>query len=157
MPPRVLCRNFLLLGLSLSLLCSLSCSSGQRKLYPVRGTVLCDGKPAEGAEVALYALDTSQPMQQVPRGRVQADGSFVIGTYVPADGAPAGDYKVIIVWLPPNAVDRVMETGSYPNLLPAIYSDMKTTPLTLQVKEGPNHVPAYELPGAPATGKGARR
>src|SRR5262245_35874294 len=152
MPPRVLCRNFLLLDLSLSLLCSLSCSSGQRKVYPVRGTVLCDGKPAEGAEVALSALDASQPMKEVPRGRVKADGSFAIGTYAPEDGAPAGEYKVLILWLPPDAGENFMKTGRYPNKLPDEYGNPMTTPFKVQVKEGPNDLPPYEL----STKKGAR-
>src|SRR5262245_12192918 len=95
-------RNLLLLGLSLALLSSLSCGSGKRKLYPVRGKVLCDGQPTDGALITLRALDASQPFDKLPSARVKADGTFAIGTYDPEDGAPPGEYKVSIFWLPPD-------------------------------------------------------
>jgi hypothetical protein len=156
MRPRVPQRGFLLLGLGLALLCCLACSSGKRKLYPVRGKVLCDGAPAEDALVTLHALDASQPMSQVPTGRVQADGSFAIGTYEPEDGAPPGEYKVILIWLPPDALARISPTGRLPNKLPDLYSDAKTTPLKIHVAEGPNDLPPYNLP-SPGSPKGGRR
>lgn len=148
-------RGFLLLGVSLVLLCCVSCGS-KRKLYPVRGQVMCDGQPAEGAIVTLHALDASQPMQEVPSSRVKADGSFTIGTYEPEDGAPPGDYKVIIIWLPPDALARMSPDGRLPNKLPDLYSDAKTTPLKIHVDEGPNDLPPYDLP-SPGNPKGARR
>jgi hypothetical protein len=156
MQPRITRRTFLLLGVSLALLCCISCSSGKRKLYPVRGKVLCEGKPAEDAIVTLHALDASQPMAQVSSGRVKADGSFAIGTYDPEDGAPPGDYKVIIIWLPPNALARISPDGRLPNNLPDLYSDAKTTPLKIQVNEGPNDLPPYDLPSS-GSFKGGRR
>ena len=156
MPPRVTHRSYLLLGLSLALLCCLACGPGKRKLYPVRGKVLCEGVPAEGAIVTLHALDASQPMDQVPSARVQADGSFAIGTYEPADGAPPGDYKGIIIWLPPDALARISPTGRLPNKLPDLYSDAKTTPLNIHVNEGPNDLPPYDLPSS-GSPKGGRR
>ena len=33
-----------------------------------------------------------------PRATVQADGTFKLGTYDGADGAPEGDYKVTVEW-----------------------------------------------------------
>ena len=54
-------------------------------------------KPAAGAEVTLVPTDptlaSSLPMQ--PHAEVGPDGSFVIATYATADGAPAGDYKLV--------------------------------------------------------------
>jgi hypothetical protein len=155
-PSRGTRRRFLLIGLSLALLCGLACSSGKRKLYPVRGKVLCEGEPAEDAIVTLHALDASQPMAQVPSGRVKADGSFALGTYEPNDGAPPGEYKVIIIWLPPDALARISPTGRLPNKLPDLYSDAKTTPLKIQVAEGPNDLPPYDLPSS-GLPKGGRR
>jgi hypothetical protein len=149
-------RGFLLLGLGLAMLFCLACGSGKRKLYPVRGKVVCDGKPAEDAIVTLHALDASQPMAQVPTGRVKADGSFAIGTYEPEDGAPPGDYKVIIIWLPPDALARISPDGRLPNKLPDLYSDAKTTPLKIHVDEGPNELPPYDLPSS-GSSKGGRR
>ena len=148
MRPSLTLRGSLLLGLSLALLCSLSCSSGKRKLYPVRGKVLCDGQPAEGAIVALHALDASQPMKELPTSRVKADGTFSIGTYDPEDGAPPGDYKVIILWLPPDAEAQMIKTGKYPNKLPERYGDPKTSSLKIQVNEGTNEVHVFDLHSA---------
>lgn len=148
-------RTVLLVGVSLVLLCCASCGS-KRKLYPVRGKVFCDGQPAEDAIVTLHALDASQPMKEVPSGRVKADGSFAIGTYEPEDGAPPGEYKVIIIWLPPDALARVSPTGKLPNKLPDLYSDAKTTPLKVRVNEGSNDLPPYDLPSLGSL-KGTRR
>jgi hypothetical protein len=93
-------------------------------------------------------------MKEFPRGRVKADGSFAIGTYGPDDGAPPGEYKVVIVWLPPNADERpLLPSGRHPNKLPDLYSSATTTPLKVQVKEDPNDLPPYQLRGA----KEARR
>lgn len=132
-------------GLSLALLACLACGGTQRKLYPVRGKVLVDGKPAEGAVVALYAQDTSQPMAQFPRGHVKADGSFTIGTYDSGDGAPPGDYKVAIVWMDEDP--EILPNGRFATKLPDKYSNATTTPLSVQVREGPNDLAAYELKG----------
>jgi hypothetical protein len=150
---RITLRRYLLLGLGLLLLFCLACSSGKRKLYPVRGKVLCDGQPAEGAVIALHPLDASKPAQEGPTSRVKADGSFSIGTVDPEDGAPPGEYKVVILWLTADAELQLIKTGRYPNKLPEMYGDAKTTPLRIQVKEGLNDVPPFELQSA----KGARK
>src|SRR5207247_5472278 len=122
-------RGVLRLSLSLTLLFCVACGSAKRKLYPVRGKVLCDGQPTEGALITLRALDASQPFDKLPSARVKADGSFSIGTYDPEDGAPPGDYKVSIFWLPPDFELQLIKTGKYPNRLPELYSDAKTSPL----------------------------
>jgi hypothetical protein len=144
MQPPVTRRGFLLLGGSLGLLCGISCGPRRRKLYPVRGKVLFEGQPAEGALVTLHALDASDPMEVAPRAYVQAGGSFAIGTYASGDGAPAGEYKVSVVWLPPDARERAL-SGSFPTKLPASYSDPKTSGLRGEVKEQPNEWPAFQL------------
>src|SRR5207237_1030680 len=112
------------------------------------GKVLCDGQPTEGALITLRELDASQPMKELPRARVKADGTFSIGTYDPEDGAPPGEYKVSILWLPPDFEAQVFKTGKYPNKLPELYSDAKASPLKIQVNEAPNEVPAFELRSA---------
>lgn len=144
MQPSVTRRGVLLVGASLALLTPLSCSSSRRKLYPVRGKVLFDGKPAEGALVTLYARDNSDPMEVAPRGHVKTDGSFTVGTFKPEDGAPAGEYKVTVMWFPPDARERLQD-GRLPNKLPPAYSDPSTSGLRIQVKEEANDVPPFQL------------
>jgi hypothetical protein len=124
-PSWITLRSLFLAGLCLLLILVSACSSGKRKLYPVRGSVLLDGKPAEGAAVALHALDASDPMKEFPQGLVKADGSFALGTYVPGDGAPAGEYKVILSWVPEDG--PLLPNGRFFNKLPDRYSDWKTT------------------------------
>ncbi len=143
-------RRLILLGLCVALLATMSCSSGKRKLFPVRGKVLCDGKPTDGALITLRALDTAQPFDKTPSARVKGDGTFAIGTYDPEDGAPPGEYKVSIFWFPPDFEAQAMRTGRYPNRLPDVYGDAMKSPLKIEVKEGPNDVPTYELSSAKA-------
>src|SRR5262245_61947820 len=136
MPSRMTCRLLSRLGATLLLLSPLSCgsSTAQKKLFPVRGTVLLDGKPAEGALVTLQPTDASVGTAIAPRGQVQADGSFAIATYKPGDGAPTGEYKVTILWYPADARQRLMEGKPLGNKFPSQYGDAKTSPLTGTVR-----------------------
>ena len=67
-------------------------------LYPVRGKVLYKGEPAAGADVVFCLKgDTSKdPLR--PTGKVRSDGSFLLSTFRADDGAPAGDYAVLVRW-----------------------------------------------------------
>ena len=141
----VVARGCLWLSVSLVLLACVACSGEKRKLYPVRGKVLFDGKPAEGALVTLQALDNSSQMSAYPRAQVKPDGSFSIATYQLEDGAQPGDYKVVIMWMPENARQLLMEGKLLVNKLPPQYADAKTTPLEVHVKEGPNDLSPFEL------------
>jgi hypothetical protein len=67
----------------------------------------------------------------------EADGSFVLSTYGPFDGAQAGEYTVTVELRKP-LVDADGKPGK--NLLPERYAKADTSPLTAQVKEGGNVV-----------------
>lgn len=144
-------RSVALFGGILVMLLLTSCSTedaNKIKLYPVRGKVLLNDKPPEGAKVILYVVDRSGELgklSQPPSAQVKADGSFSVGTYGPEDGAPAGKYQVGIEWFPPDARARMEEASAVTNLLPSIYSDPKTSRLEIDVKEGPNDVPVFQL------------
>src|SRR5947209_4912719 len=75
-----------------------SCGGQQVKLYPVRGSVLFNGKPAPGATVVFHRVggaDAKTADQALlPMGTVQDDGSFRLVTHPLGDGAPAGEYQV---------------------------------------------------------------
>src|SRR5262245_11865951 len=77
------------------------CSSGSERVpvFPVRGQVFYQSKPAVGAVVILNPQDASlgERLPMRPNGKVEADGSFQITTYETNDGAPAGEYKVTIL------------------------------------------------------------
>jgi hypothetical protein len=92
-------------GLVLGLLLCPACQKGSQ-YYPVRGRVLVGGKPAEGALVVFHAAEDSELRALKPSARVEADGSFTLRSYdpqlcpTPADGAPAGEYRVRVSWIP---------------------------------------------------------
>jgi hypothetical protein len=67
-------------------------------LYAVRGKVLYKGEPAAGADV-VFQLKNDQSKDPVrPTGKVRPDGTFLLTSFRPDDGAPAGDFNVLIRW-----------------------------------------------------------
>ena len=123
-----------------ALLCS-SCG-GKRKLYPVRGQVFYMGQPAAGALVVFHPADGKDLQAPKPSGQVGADGSFTLSTFAPNDGAPAGPYKVAIVWV---SGDKIDENGELPNRLPPQYANVETSGLQAEVKEGPTDLQPFQL------------
>ena len=69
------------------------------------GSVCCRKKPLVGAMVTLHPLEAAGSQDAwpfgFPRAIVQADGTFVASTYAESDGAPAGNYAVLIQLLAP--------------------------------------------------------
>lgn len=127
-----------------SALCLCAACNSKAQLYPVQGKVFFADKPAEGALVVFHPADDAQPRALRPSGQVNAQGSFVLGTYAPGDGAPAGEYLVAIVWLG----DRKKmnpETGDVPNKLPERYGNPETSQLRASVKSGPTELEPFKL------------
>ena len=57
--------------------------------YKIRGKVLSHGEPAAGAIVVLHPLNKAGAVSPYPpRGVVEKDGTFVIGSRMKDDGAP---------------------------------------------------------------------
>ncbi len=99
--------------------------------FPVQGRIMFDGKPVAGAVVTLHS--EVRGTRGRPDGWTDQNGNFAVSTYRANDGAPAGDYIVTVVWRKRN------DDGTLgPNQLPESYSDEKTTPLRLAVREGSN-------------------
>ena len=69
------------------LLTGCSGSDGRTPVYPVKGSVFYEGRPAAGALVTLHPLTPQPAGTPLPRARVGADGSFVLTTHVNGDGA----------------------------------------------------------------------
>jgi hypothetical protein len=122
-------------------LSSTSCAKSGPKLYPVRGKVLYLDKAPEGATV-VFQLTGNAPDAPKPTGVVAADGTFSLKTHPHGEGAPAGEYGVLITWLPPDARsawDNVV------NKLPARYADPTSPRLKATVKEGSNDLETFKL------------
>jgi hypothetical protein len=73
------------------------CFSGDQPAYPVEFKVFVKGKPAVGATVVLHpAGNLENPIK--PSGKVDDTGTVRLSSFGEGDGAPAGDYRVTIVW-----------------------------------------------------------
>jgi len=122
------------------LLALTGCSSGV-KLTPVKGTVLYGDKPAEGATVVFHPKGGGQGTP-TPSGTVQADGSFTLRTHPHGDGAPPGEYVVLVTLYPPDA--RQQENPV--NKLPARFANPDQTPLRATVQDGATELEPFKIP-----------
>lgn len=127
--------------------CSASSTSEPISLNPVRGQILVNGKPAVGAIVNFYAT-SGDAVNVQPHAVAGADGSFVLSTYKPDDGAPVGDYQVSVLWrvnpdgtpVPPHD-----DESQVPDRLKDRYSDPTKSGLTAKVVAGENTLTPYNL------------
>jgi hypothetical protein len=117
-----------------------ACGGGGTKLYPVRGKVLYLDQPAEGAVVVFQPVN-SGPDSLTPSGIVGADGTFSLRTHPHGDGAPTGEYVVLVTWLPPNA----REQENPKNKLPPKFASPTDSPLKATVKAGTNELAPFML------------
>jgi hypothetical protein len=108
----------------------------RRPTHPVRGRILFESTPLANAYVVL---NSTSKETRPPRADAftAADGTFSLSTYTANDGAPAGDYKVTVVWRKPFFT---AEGKLGPNLLPARYASAETSGLTFTVKRGENRL-----------------
>ncbi len=76
------------------------CGSDRLATVPVRGEVVVDGKPVAGVQVVLHPIGSEDPRLEKlrPTGRTAADGTYQIGTYEMADGAPLAEYRITAEW-----------------------------------------------------------
>ena len=137
-------------GLPLGLLVlALGCvaeDSDRLEVYPVTGEVFVKGQPAEGASVIFYSQSPAPEGKKmpVPAGVTDANGEFQLTSYETEDGAPAGDYRVAIIWNepPPPDFSGVFEPK---DRLGGRYASPDTSKLTATVEEGPTEVPPFQL------------
>jgi hypothetical protein len=119
--------------------------SGRVATYPVSGTVMfADGHPVASGVIEFRSPDTGV----TARAKLVADGTFELGTFDDADGAPAGKYQVVIVQFfttPPRGHvhghanhdhDEAEHDHSHHHdaRIAAKYSKYSTTPLRAEVR-----------------------
>jgi hypothetical protein len=132
-------------ALALTGLCFACAQKDQRKpVFPVRGKVLYNGKPAAGAFVVFHPLSPSGADVPRPRAHAAEDGTYHLTTHLTNDGAPAGEYAVTVTWPgpPPKGADREDEG---PDRLQGRYANPKTSGLRADVKDGGNEIPPFTL------------
>jgi len=119
------------------------CGDDRPDLYPISGRVTVDGTPARGAYVTLHP-EKRQPLgTPKPFGRADAAGQFELTTYSTADGVPAGDYRVTVVW-PENPDAR----GPSPDRLSGHYANPSGTSLSVTIQEGMTELAPFRLEGS---------
>lgn len=87
-------RHLRLGALALVALAGLIGCGGRGKLVKVEGKVTLNGAPVKGAQVTLIPVSGEG---EKPSGFTGDDGTFRLSTFSSNDGAPPGDYKVIVV------------------------------------------------------------
>jgi hypothetical protein len=134
-------RFLAILPLSFTLV---GCGPRETPTHPVAGKVVVDGKPAAGVQVAFVPLAKPSDIEANPTATTGKDGAFKLTTRAKDDGAPAGEYKVVLSW---TVQDGPNEDPRIRKLLPDQYAAAGSTPLKATVQAGPNDVPVFDLKG----------
>lgn len=140
--------------LTLSLIASaLLCGCGKatpQKTYRVGGDLLVKGQPAAGARLTLQpaaAPDLKLWPMGFPTAIVQPDGKFWFTCYSANDGAPEGEYKLLVTWVEGDEIPSDDQTApAKPNRVDAKYAKPETTPLSVTVEKKTNQIPRIEIP-----------
>jgi hypothetical protein len=123
--------------------CGKSAEQPWEKVYPAIGTVKFKGKKLGGAVVTLVPLDKEVPSSVRPTATTDEDGVFQLGTYSLADGAPAGDYKAVVMHYP--IVGSKENPSAGRNDLPRKYSTADSSDLKVTIDEADGDLPTLEL------------
>jgi hypothetical protein len=137
--------SFTIYGLLLvAPLLTVGCSSEKKvPVFPVSGKISYEGQVPAGAQVVLHPQGHTLPPDVVATGNVQPDGTFKIGVYDAADGAPAGDYVATVQWF--KVVEQEGGGARGPNVIPEKYSKPDQSPLRISVKSGANEIPPVNI------------
>jgi hypothetical protein len=112
---------------------------------PVRGVVHYKGAPAPGIRVTFHPQGKSAEMKFVPTGETGPDGSFVLSTGAPSNGAPPGSYVVTFEKreIAPPASTNYIETEI--DAFQGKYSDPAQSKWNVTIKRGENTLAPFEL------------
>jgi len=122
-----------------------SCGSSNN-LYPVSGKVLYKGQPAVNATVFLRRQGASALSQQAIMGIVQEDGSFTLVCESLGNGAPPGEYDVLIEWkYDPKMTRTGSNTKLPPDRLQGRLADPKHPRFHVTIKAQRNDLAPFEL------------
>ncbi|MBN1851130.1 MAG: hypothetical protein JW829_00340 [Pirellulales bacterium] len=134
--------------ISLAWIAGCSQTDGDRmKVYPVHGTVTVDGRPAEGVEIVFFGAteDLKGKGTVAPYGTTDENGVYHLRSYDPGDGAPAGKFKVSIIWPEPTPPGAAEETMQRIDRFKSRYANPEKSGLTAEVPEGGGEIPPFKL------------
>jgi hypothetical protein len=121
-----------------------ACGPSRKTVYPVKGRVVdYAGKPVVGATVVFHPAQPDPDDVNIPAAHVDESGAYALTTYVQGDGAPAGEYAVTIILVPPrkNPLDVPV-----PDRLRGRYADPNSSKIHFTVeKRDLNEVPEIRV------------
>jgi len=121
-----------------------SCGQENNGLYPVWGEVTFRGSPAPGATVFFNRKDADPLKEQMIMGIVQEDGTFELVCGALGEGAPPGEYDVLIEWKEILGQSRGRAQRG-PDKLNGRFADPKHPRLHATIKAEPNELAPFDL------------
>jgi hypothetical protein len=124
--------------------CLASCSKrgdyGDHPPYPTSGKIVINGQPADNALVIFRHIEDWGDRSILPQAWTDKDGRFALSTYGVNDGAPVGDYQVLIQW-------PAYHNGRYigDDKLGGKFADKDKAYLRAHVDKGKNEIPPFEI------------
>jgi len=120
------------------------CGGGDSKVV-VHGAITLDGKPLDGAQVQLVAMDAANLRAHV--ARTDAEGHFTIQSDAASGPIEPGMYVVLVLKYgsKDGKTGPTGETMGLPNIVPALYSDRGHTPNKVEIRAGTNELEPIKL------------
>jgi len=113
--------------------------------YPVKGTVVFQGKPAVGFHVAFFPVTEQSGPKFAPSALVDANGEFQLESYRLHDGAPVGDYAVTFTWPQELSSGDRDDAPLRVDRLRGRFSDPRRSQFKVTVHEGENTLEPFVL------------
>ncbi len=124
------------------------CSADKQAVetYATSGQVTFKGKPAQGARVIFFYASENLRGQLLPTPQATVDetGNFRVSCFGDEDGAPAGAYRLGIVWRKKPSGDSYGDSRP-PDRLKGRYGNPLRSGLTATIVEGENILPPIQL------------
>jgi len=140
---------FFCLPAALALTC-VSCEGA--KIYPVSGMVTYHGAPATGAAVFFHRQSGHPMNEHTIMGIVQPNGSFEVVCGSLGNGAPLGEYDVLVEWKQVSNQSKGRPQRG-PDKLKGRYADPKHPLLHVSVEAKNNDLSPFELTDADPPGR----
>lgn len=127
------------------------CGDDRLKTYPVTGTVLYNGQPLAGVEIAFHAVDPKKNVGYPPHAKTDKDGKFKLTSYLTDDGCPDGEFKVALAFAVEVAGgdDGGDQTKRLAFQVPVKYHKGETSGISVTIKAGTNELEPFKLEGPP--------
>jgi hypothetical protein len=124
-------------------------NDGKLKVYPVSGQVLYNGAPLKGIDIAFHPVDPKNDTGYPPHATTDAEGRFSLATYLPGDGAPAGEWKVALAFAVESIEEGSDQTRRLSFQIPQVYHTRESTPISVTIRPEPNTLEPFRLEGPP--------